>query len=276
MTKSDPAIIERKVGEKVKLHLGIDKTATKDLGDGQFEAVVTTSSTDRHNEQIVTSGIDVTNYMASNPVVLYGHDYFGLPIGKTLALSQLKNKMKAKFQLAVEEYDFASTVAKLIAGGYLNAVSIGGVVRKWSEDYRTIEEMEMVEFSIVSIPANSEAIITGRAFEEMAGKSIEQVGKEYEDFSHGNMLDKLKHIDNDEIRTAIEFLEKHVATLKESVSANSSVGNNDPATKRIIKVRMLHAAKAVDAESERVIKLIKLKLPEGENHGRNRNQGQES
>jgi HK97 family phage prohead protease len=253
-------IVKREVGEKVKLHLNFEKDSTKALEDGTFEAIITTSSLDRHNEQIVTEGVDTDNYMANNPVVLYGHDYFGMPIGKTLSLKKMKNKITAKFQLAVQEYEFAATVASMIKSGYLNAVSIGGVVREWSEDYRTILQMEMVEFSVVSIPANSEAIITGKSLEEATGKSLETISKEYEDFNRGNMLDKLKHMPDDEVSMAIKVLESVVATLKESHQANSSAGDAEPIeVKRIKKVRLMQAAKAVDAEAERVIRVIKLK-----------------
>jgi HK97 family phage prohead protease len=189
----DKTVIKREIGERVNVLMTLEPTATKQLADGVFETVVTTSSDDRHNENIITTGINTANYM-KNPVVLYGHDYQGLPIGKSLSLTEMKNKMKAKFQLAVEEYPFAATVAALIKGGYLNAVSIGGVVRKWSEDYRTIEEMEMVEFSVVPVPANAEALITGRALEQATGKSLEVIEREFKEFAHKSMLDNISTI----------------------------------------------------------------------------------
>jgi HK97 family phage prohead protease len=170
----------REVGEKIKLNLSFEPTKTKDLGNGTLEAIITTSSVDRYNESITTGGIDTTNYM-SNPVVLYGHDYSGLPIGKTIKLTQMKNKIKAQFQLAVDEFPFAATVYAMIKSGYLNAVSIGGRVREWSDDYKTIVQMEMVEFSVVAVPANPEALITGKDFEAAVGKTFEQVEKEFED-----------------------------------------------------------------------------------------------
>jgi hypothetical protein len=76
MSKKDDRseIVEREVGEKVKFALSLDNTSTKDLGDGVLEAIITTSSLDRHKESIITTGIDTNNYM-QNPVVLYGHDY---------------------------------------------------------------------------------------------------------------------------------------------------------------------------------------------------------
>ena len=80
--------------------------------------------------------------------------------------------------MSVEEYPFAATVAALIKGGYLNATSIGGIVRQWSDDYKTIQEMEMLEFSVVPVPANQEALMTSRSLKEMTGKDIETIRAE--------------------------------------------------------------------------------------------------
>lgn len=252
-----PEIIKREVGEKVQFHMHLEKGSTKELDadNGILEAVVTTSGEDRHREQIMTDGIDTSNYIEKNPVVLYGHDYWGFPIGKTIKLKQQKNKITARFQLAIEEYDFAKTVYNLVKGGYLNAVSIGGIVRKWSEDYRTILEMEMLEFSIVSIPANPDAMITARSFEAVAGKSMQDVRKEFEQFSRVSLLDKVKHMPEDEVKDAVKVLENLTARLKESAESGS-LPDAKPHIKRIV----LRDAAAVATQSQKVIKTIKVNL----------------
>lgn len=260
MSKSDdPEIVKREVGEKVKIHFDVEADSTKDLGDGILEAVVTTSELDRHGENIITTGISTENYIEKNPVVLYGHDYFGLPIGKTIKLTEMKNKMKAKFQLAIEEFDFAKTVYELVKGGYLNAVSIGGIVKKWSEDYRTIEEMEMVEFSIVSIPANPSAMITSRSFLETTGKSLETVEKEFGEFAKATMLDKVASMGDDEVSEAVRVLKNLTARLEESAKANPSA---DETNTKVVKHVVLRDAQAVVTQSQRVIKAVRFKLGE--------------
>jgi HK97 family phage prohead protease len=243
----------RKIGEKVKLNLSFEPTKTKDLGSGVVEAIITTSSVDRYNESIDTQGIDTSSYM-NNPVVLYGHDYSGLPIGKAVKLTQMKNKIKAQFQLAVDEYPFAATVYAMIKSGYLNAVSIGGRVREWSDDYKTIMQMEMVEFSVVPVPANQEALITSRDFEEAIGKSFDQIGKEFEDFSHKIMLDKFKGMPDDEVKDAIKGLKLALARLEESATKDPLQGANTKTVKRY----SIADAKAIATESQRVLRIIKL------------------
>lgn len=256
MSKTDekPTITKRDVGERVKLTLGFDSASTKDLGDGVLEAVITTSSVDRHNENIDTGGIDTSTYMA-NPVVLYGHDYEGLPIGKTLKLTEMKNKIKARFQLAVTEYPFAQTVYEMVKGGYLNAVSIGGIVREWSDDYRTIVKMDMVEFSVVPVPANPEALITARSFEEATGKTIETVRQEYAEFSHKVYVDKFATLPDDEIKDDVRTLKKLASRLEETVDSRPLTDAKN--TKRV-KTFVLKDAQAVATQAQKVIKTIKL------------------
>lgn len=250
---------DRQVGEKIKLTLSFDSASTKDLGDGVLEAIITTSAVDRHNENIETGGISYKDYMA-NPVVLYGHDYEGLPIGKTLKLTkQMGTQIKARFQLAIEEYPFAATVYNMIKSGYLNAVSIGGIVREWSEDYRSIVKMDMVEFSIVPVPANPEALITSRSFEVAVGKSESEVRKEFQDFSRKILVDKIAEIPEDEAKDAIRVLENLTARLKETATKSSLPVAKQTKEKILL---ILKDAKAVNTQSQKVITTIKLTTKE--------------
>lgn len=247
--------VKRDVGERIDALFNIDQTTVKDLGDGAFTATITTSDVDRSMETIDTSGINTDSYM-QNPVVLYGHDYSGLPIGKTTKLQQFKNKMTATFQLAVKEYPFAATVADLIKGGYLNAVSIGGIVRQWSEDYSEIQAMEMVEFSVVPVPANPKALITARSFEKATGKSHEEVAKEYQDFVSKSVGDKVKLLDNSEIVTHIKTLKTLTAILEQTIKPSEKESSMED--EKITLVIRKTAGK-VSETGQQIIRLVKPK-----------------
>lgn len=249
---SDVPVVERSAGEHVVLNYNFDPTLTKDLGEGIIEATITSGAVDHHNERINMDGVDVSAYHGT---VLYGHDYESLPIGKTLGLEKMKNKIKAKFQLAIEEYPFANTIYKLIKGGYLTDVSIGGLVKRWSEDYTVIEEMVMKEFSLVPIGANKDATIT--AFKAL-GVNSQEVKREYQDFARSVLLDKLKGMPEDDLKDAIKVLRNLVARLEETANM-PSLSDDKPQT-RIIKYRVLEDAKAVATQSQRVIKTVKLKF----------------
>lgn len=250
-------IKKREVGEHVVFHASIEPTKTKDIGDGVIEAVVTTGAVDHHNEVINMDGVDTS---AFHGTVLYGHDYEGLPIGKTLSLTKMKSKIKAKFQLAVDIYPFANTVYEMIKGGYLTDVSIGGLVKKWSDDWQTIEEMVMKEFSVVPIGANQEAMITAV---KTLGKKPETLKEEYQDFARSVLLDKVKDMGHDEVNDAIKVLKNLTARLEESAQIDPSV---DAREARRVKHIVLRDARAVVTQSTRLIKVIKTR--EGSDHER--------
>ena len=252
---SDTKIVERAVGERVDIQLAFEPNTVKELGNGSFEAIITTSAVDRQGESIDTSGITTDTYM-NNPVVLYGHDYEGLPIGKTTKITQYKNKIKAQFQLAVEEYPFAATVAALIKGGYLNATSIGGIVKEWSADYKTIMQMEMLEFSVVPVPANQEALMTARSIKDITGKDNATIRAEFQEFSHKVFVDKFKAMPEDDVKDAVKVLKNLVARLEDTAEHEPSLKGDKQTIKRFV----LKDAKAVAEQSQRVIKTIKISL----------------
>ncbi len=256
--KEDKKPIVREVGERVDVIMNIDQTTVKDLGDGVFSATVTTSDVDRMGESIDTQGITTDAYM-QNPVVLYGHDYQGLPIGKATKLNQFKNKLTATFQLAVKEYPFAATVADMIKGGYLNAVSIGGVVREWNEKYTEILAMEMVEFSIVPVPANPSALITARSFEKATGKTVEEVSKEYHDFVQGTTAERLeKTLDIDELDRHIKSLKDLTVILETAKTAKTNEKDISTEDEKII-LTLRKAGGKVSETGQNIIRLTKAK-----------------
>jgi HK97 family phage major capsid protein/HK97 family phage prohead protease len=132
---------------------------SKDLGDGEVEVVVSSASLDRHGEIIDIDGIDTKRYM-KNPVVQWAHDYDKPPIGKAVKLWKDGKKLMARMKFAIAENPFAKTIYELVKGGFLNAVSIGFIPLEMEEN--TFTKSEMIEFSVVPVPANPEALITAK------------------------------------------------------------------------------------------------------------------
>lgn len=244
-------ITRREVGEHVVLHANFEPSKTKDLGQGIIEATITSGALDHHNENILMAGVDTSTYHGT---VLYGHDYEGLPIGKTLSLTKMATKIKAKFQLAIQEYPFAELIYNMIKGGYLTDVSIGGIVKRWSDDYQTIEEMVMKEFSVVPIGANPDAMISA-----VKGMKLDptEVKREYQDFARSILLDKVANMGEDEIKDAIRVMKNLVARLEESVDLPAPT---DAKTKRVKRLFILKDAKEMANQSQKVIKTVKLSL----------------
>lgn len=242
-------IVTRAVGERVDFMLNIDQSTVKDLGNGAFSATVTTSDVDRTGESIDTSGVSTDEYM-KNPVVLYGHDYQGLPIGKATKVTSFKNKMIANFQLAIAEYPFAATVAAMIKGGYLNAVSIGGIVTKWDDTFTQVLGMNMLEFSVVPVPANPNAVITA-GLEKITGKTSAIIAKEFHDFAATSSVEIVKGLDISELDRHIQSLKDLTATLEAAKASKTS--EKDISNKIVIR----KAAGQISETGQQIIRIVK-------------------
>lgn len=146
----------------------VDRKAI-DPDAGIYEAMISTESPDRDGDVILASGGDLTNF-SKNPVVLYAHNYWDLPVAKAIEVEKLAGAgVRARFQFPEwGESEQADTVRRLWAGGFLNATSIGFIPKKWeprkSPDGeklargQMITEWELLEFSIVPVPANQDAL----------------------------------------------------------------------------------------------------------------------
>jgi len=137
------------------------------LKDRQIRVKAASGKTDRTGDIVKVDGIDLTAYM-KNPIVLWGHDHYGLPVAKAVQIEK-GSSLDMVFQFPTkEEYAFADTVYKLVKGKYINGVSIGARVKEaeWITDTdgrvigRKFISLELLEVSIVPIPADSKALIT--------------------------------------------------------------------------------------------------------------------
>jgi HK97 family phage prohead protease len=117
-------------------------------------------------DTIAAAGWDLSNYLR-NPVVLYGHDYRSLPIGRDEGISVDESGLVGtpRFTTA-EQNPFGAMVYELILGRFLNAASVGFNPKKWlyNEERGGFDfvECELLEYSIVPVPANAECLIEAR------------------------------------------------------------------------------------------------------------------
>lgn len=226
---------------------GIIEKASK-LKEGEVQFVVSTNALDSHGERINVDGIDLKDYK-KNPVVLWGHDGFNLPIAKATKIWKEGGKLMANAQFYLKDA-FANKIYQYIVDGYLNAVSIGGMVEEWAADGITIDKLKMKEFSVVSIPANQEALVASKSLDGNQKAELRALGNAYA----RKILDSKDG--ETEITKNINLLESLVATLKEvAISETHEDSANENNTRRVV----LRQAQAVDQQAENVIKIIKLK-----------------
>ncbi|MFQ5915842.1 MAG: HK97 family phage prohead protease [Nitrospinota bacterium] len=127
---------------------------------------ISTSAVDRDRDTIDASGWKLANYK-KNPVVLWAHSYHELPVAKASKISKQEGKLVADAEFATAEQNpLAESVYQLLLGGFLNAASVGfkPLKTEFNEERRGVDflEQELLEFSVVPVPANPEALIEAR------------------------------------------------------------------------------------------------------------------
>jgi HK97 family phage prohead protease len=99
-----------------------------------------------------------------NPTVPWAHDYRSLPVAKCISIDRYPDKLVAVCQFATADMNpMAEQVYRMVKAGFLNACSIGFRPIRWSYNEARggidFHEVELVEFSIVPIPAHPQALI---------------------------------------------------------------------------------------------------------------------
>lgn len=159
--KKDDLLRKQFVSEETKV----------DIDERTVTAVITTDSVDRDREVLLPKGADLEQFR-KNPVVLWAHDYSGPPIGKAQWIKEGRKRITAKVEFAQTEQ--AEDVFQLFKGGFLNAFSVGfrptkshnptpDEIKKrpdLADVFRVFDEWELLEFSVVPVPANADALAT--------------------------------------------------------------------------------------------------------------------
>ena len=140
-------------------------TTREDLGERRLQFVITTSAKDRDNDTINPQGWGFDNYL-KNPVVLFAHDYTKPAVAKTIDLRVEGDKVVAVAEFPTPEiYDFGYTLYLLYREGFMNAVSVGFIpleFKQRDDGYDYIKQ-ELLEYSLVPVPANPEALVVARS-----------------------------------------------------------------------------------------------------------------
>lgn len=159
-------------------------------GARQVKFILSTPNVDRDWDLIDQKGIDYSHYL-TNPVVFLNHEHDELPIGKCVSIGIEDGNLVGVVEFVPKSNTanghIAEGVYELCAGGYLNCVSIGFIVREWSfsddhdrysHDGTDVSACELVEFSVVGIPSNRQALIqeVGTAEDDAPAAPVETAG----------------------------------------------------------------------------------------------------
>ena len=171
---------------------------------------------DRDGEVISADGWDMKNYK-KNPVILFAHDRRSPAVAKATKVWVDGENLKFKVQFPEEGvYPFADTLFKLYKGGFMNATSVGFLPKEWVDGdgvkspRRKFTKQELLELSLVPVPANPTALLTAKEFKDAWEKNVISE-KEWNDFS-----EEIKKLFKKEINP--EDLQKEIEDLRATVS----------------------------------------------------------
>lgn len=148
----------------------VHKTNASDVGE-DFEFILSDESVDRMGDVILLSGWKLSAFK-KNPIALFGHQS-AFPIGRWKNIRIEGDALRAKLEMAPEgTSQRIDEIRRLVAGGILKATSVGFKPIKHEpldpeEPYggwRFLEQ-ELVETSIVSVPANANALAVAKGLD---------------------------------------------------------------------------------------------------------------
>jgi HK97 family phage prohead protease len=161
-----------------------DKTVYKTLEIGKIEKAsdqdmsltftISSGMKDRDGDIVTPEGMQATSF-ATNPVMLWSHDYLSLPVAKSVNLWRDAKGIKAKAQFQPDSNYHpsytgirGSMVYNMYRTGFLNAVSIGFSPLEYEplteknpngKHGTHFKRWELLEFSAVPVPSNAAALV---------------------------------------------------------------------------------------------------------------------
>ncbi len=145
------------------------KLAGRETESRQITVIATDATPDRVGDIVEPTGADLSQYRR-NPVVLFNHDT-EKPIAKCSSITQNAINITATIQFpAAGISTLSDDILSLVQAGILSAVSIGFRPIKWKYLSETgfgmrFTEWELLEISVVSVPANPSALVSERAIQ---------------------------------------------------------------------------------------------------------------
>jgi HK97 family phage prohead protease len=135
------------------------------LGNREIVARASDENVGRDGLRLVTAGIELGPYR-QNPVVLFGHDP-SRPVGRCSSIRATGAELIARIEFApAGASELADQTCSLCKAGVLSALSIGFnpvEVEPRRNGVQTITRSELLEVSIVAVPALPSAMILERS-----------------------------------------------------------------------------------------------------------------
>jgi HK97 family phage prohead protease len=133
--------------------------------DPVMDFVGSDDTVDRYNEKINQSGWQLDNFRA-NPVIPDCHDYssIGKILGRADSVDVVNNQLVNRVRFCTDN-PMGNMAYKMAKGGFLKSQSVGFIPLEWTngaandQPDRTYTKCELLEISLVVVPANPGATI---------------------------------------------------------------------------------------------------------------------
>lgn len=160
-----------------------EKAADDKDVEGAFHAIFSSAREDRHGD-VVHQEFDLKSFK-KNPVFVDSHNYGSIEhiLGKVSKIAVKDGKLQGDVLFALENPK-GLLAAKLAAGGFLNATSIGFIPREFDDEFNVLKS-ELLEISAVSVPANPDAL-----FEKSVEAPVDEPKEDEPDTSTGTEVRK--------------------------------------------------------------------------------------
>lgn len=139
--------------------------AVKTAGQGGFDAVISTPKVDLDMEVVLPGGLINRDAYMTNPLVYWAHEWVynpsAEPIGKATRLDVHDDRIESSADYAPTAK--AQNIRALVSGGFVRKTSIGFDSLEMAEiaGIPTHTRWALREYSVVPMPANTDASITG-------------------------------------------------------------------------------------------------------------------
>ena len=174
--------------------------------EGRASFIASTSTSDRYGDIIDQKSWNLDGYK-KNPVILLNHRQDMLPIGRASSVQVVNGQLEIDVEFDMDD-ELGASVARKVEKGFLTAVSVGFQPKKAAmrselpKDHKAagqsgmyFEDAELLEVSVVTIPANSEAIAKGhQSLVPSLERTIRQIVKSELLARPAQQLENVKHI----------------------------------------------------------------------------------
>lgn len=181
-----PSAVTKRAGASTEMTLRKEYLGpVQVLGERQIRFTISTGAVDRAQDVIDQSGWDLSGYR-KNPVVLLQHNAWDFPIGKCVDIGLEGGDLRATVEFVPADMpsglgELAETTLRLCKEGFMSATSVGFRPIDWdvtadpargADDWLPgfdFRKQDLTEFSIVTVPCNSEAVIDPAHREQLSG-----------------------------------------------------------------------------------------------------------